>query len=122
MPNIKVTVDKNILLERLVNNRAAHKKVYEKALNIWQNDLEKCLKTIVPSKVASWPHLIDDLRNSLPVSYIKDYDEAIDMFELSVDKTITLEHSSFVKFCRDEWNWRRDLDSNRYYLEATNLD
>jgi hypothetical protein len=51
-----------------------------------------------------------------PEDHTRDYDRAIQMLELSVDKTITLSTADFANLVQDSWNWSRQwaLSNSRY--------
>lgn len=45
-----------------------------------------------------------------PQDHTEDYNRVIKMLEMSVDKTIDLDSSSFDNYVRDQWNWKALAD------------
>jgi len=45
----------------------------------------------------------------IPVSHLKEYDTAIDMFEWEVSDTVELNNTEFSCFIQDKWEWKEDF-------------
>lgn len=100
-----VRVNKDELLSVLKENRRKHKAEYKeairafrvKAVDTFNRELQKA---IAGKKFENSVHL------SKPESHEKDYDLAIKMVEMSVDKVLKLEQSEFNQLVNDEWSWK----------------
>lgn len=97
-------VDKDDLLAQVRKNRALHEEQYKEAMKIYKQeiiqDLEKKLKRARAGKLVNHYIKID-----MPVNYLGDYDEAIEMLEWSTTETIDLDKKSFQQLVKDKWEW-----------------
>ena len=112
---ITVTVKRQELLERLKENRKTHAEVYADALKFWQEELQSVVDKMDSDKYSYFPPVLERLRKDCPKSYTDEYDKVIDMFEMSCDEEIKVESSMFNQFCRDEWDWKDSVLSNKFY-------
>ena len=112
---ITVTVKRKELLERLKENREKHADVYQDALTFWQEELQAVVDKLNSEKYIEFPPILDKLRNDCPKSYVDEYDKVIDMFGMSCDEEIKVESGMFNQFCRDEWDWKDNVASNKFY-------
>ena len=112
-----VTVNIKELLNRLKENRTSHSNNYEKSLTLWKTDLNETIQSLANCGVSieKFPIELTEIRDSKPLSYVKQYDQVIDMFEMSVSQTVELTQSMFNTYCRDEWSWKSSTTSNKYY-------
>ena len=108
--NKSVNVNRIQLIEILKVNREKHAIEFQASINGYQQAmidfLQKTLKEIRKGKVK-------ELSISLarPRSYEKDYTEAIEMLEVSVDDNINLDSESFRAYFKDEWQWSNGFKS-----------
>lgn len=111
----EVTVNKDVLLERIRVNRDKHREIFEDALKGYR-----------AQAIVELDRALDDAKNGRkiwraiglvkPVDHTTDYDRVIDMLENSVDTEITLDAASFGCYMRDEWGWQREFElSNAGY-------
>lgn len=118
--NIEVTVKRLDLIERLKKNRNKHEKEFKQAIKLWQKDLDKAIQSIDTKKIQQFPTILEDLQDECPVSFLDDYNDIIDMFEMAIKEEILLTSKAFKNFCRDEWDWKSDIAQNKYYEKAIN--
>lgn len=116
-----VRIPRQTLLMHLRRNRARHMESYETALRgYWmkyyallvkaRDDLTKIIKTV---RNHNEPDL-SKLRFSLPkpVSHEKDYTRVIGMLEMSSDINIEVTEEEFMRYVKDQWQWRDEFVSN----------
>ena len=115
--NIEVTVKRTELLERLKTNREKHRREFNEAITIWQKDLEATTQKLNFEKLQRFPQELETLKQNCPVSFLNEYDDIIDMFEMAVKDEILLDSEAFRNFCRDEWDWKSDIANNKYYQQ-----
>ncbi|MCP4522138.1 MAG: hypothetical protein GY827_10680 [Cytophagales bacterium] len=113
--NIEVTVKRTELIERLKRNREKHQKEFKQAIKLWQKDLEKAAQSINYRKIHTYPAILEELQDECPVSFVSEYDDMIDMFEMAIKDEMILTSDAFRNFCRDEWDWKSDIAQNKYY-------
>jgi len=110
-----VKVNKDELINKLKENRAKHRDVFEAALEGYRG---KCYEVL--------QERIDQLRQgkrinmyfnlSEPQDQTKDYDRALTMLEMSVDDLIEIDERSFQCYVMDDWDWREAFKaSNSMY-------
>lgn len=119
--NKSVNVNRLKLLEALRINRAAHEKIFNLAfadfksekIRILEDALLKAQKESVEDSAKS--NLCFNLTK--PVNYLSQYDEVIEMMEMSVDENINLDSDSFQAYFKDNWAWKSSFaGSNAKYL------
>lgn len=110
----KVTITRMRLLETLVSNRAKHKAEYLEAMEGWHNrvklsalDFADYVKNTPVQKI-SFQSLVA-VREDRPKSYLKAYDEAIELFEWDEVDQVTLTMQEFRSYIADKWDWTEDF-------------
>jgi hypothetical protein len=115
---MQVTVKVSELLSRLEDNLKAHESQYNHALELWQEDFANEVDELEASSLDKFPQSLIDIQNSVPKSYAKEYERAIDMFEMTVQEEMTIDQDMFNQYCRDEWGWKHSTLTNKYYMSA----
>jgi hypothetical protein len=110
-----VRINKRTLLEKLVENRAAHALDYEEAMVGYRkaavDKLQIMLKDTIDGKeIKSTLGLVE------PVSRLSDYDKELSMLNMSADTTIELTATEFDCYVLDNWGWKSmALSANATY-------
>ena len=111
-----VKVPKAKLLAKLKTNRKNHRNIFLKAQEGYRQmvieELEEMLEDAREGKkINTYINL------QAPVDQTKDYDRAISMLEMSVDKIIQLSSTEFANYVMDDWSWKEQFTmSNMAYL------
>ena len=119
--NKSVNVNRLKLLEALRINRANHKRVFDLAYADFKNEKVRTLgEALVKAQLDS---IEESAKHSLhitlekPVNYLSQYDEVIEMMEMSVDENISLDSESFQPYFKDNWSWKSHFaGTNSKYL------
>lgn len=106
----KVTVQRTNLLSILRTNRAKHALDYSSALDAWKDALTKETADLA-KRTAKGDFKNIRIESEKPSHHLNNYDEVIEMLELSVDDNITLDKDSFRSFIKDEWHWKSSFTS-----------
>jgi len=106
-----VKVKKVELLTIVKENRLKHEVEYVDSMHEFKTAAVKTLQDQI-KKVEEDPNEIS-IHIPVPISYVKDYDKAIRMLELSVDNEIILDSTEFNQLVQDEWHWKNDFLSNK---------
>ena len=114
----EVKVKRTELLKRVRENRKAHRDLFLKAQEGYREQVILELDRMLAEAKANKP-----IRRAIalpePQDHTAEYDRAIDMLEMSVDKEITLDFQSFDQLVRDNWNWKSFAQTtNMAYLKA----
>ena len=106
-----VKINKKELLLIVRENKQKHVKEYNESVEDYKSAAVKVAaehvelaKTGELSKIAKIKAM-----PSAPVSYEKEYDRAIRMLELSVEKEIEVEEDVFNQLVLDEWAWKHQF-------------
>ena len=101
----KVKVDKNDLLSILKTNRDKHEKDYNDAMGgyrlVAEAELKKKLKKVRAGE--KFTLYFKDLRE--PDSHVQEYQNVIDMLEVSTDMFVEISMEDYLKYYKNEWNW-----------------
>ncbi len=110
--SLRVTVQKDWLLEQLKENRTKHQAEFEEAHGNWILAITQELKdklalfTEGGLRTDAWsPHF----ENHEPVNYLDEYDQVIGMLEIADDETFSLGTQEYQCWIRDEWHWKRQF-------------
>ena len=132
-PNIqegfgRVNIEKKELLAELKKNKEAHVKQYEHAAKLYkQTKIEylNSLKEAIDARLNSVKPGDDvnthfDLRITVsePVSYEKQYDNAIRMLDLSTANSVLLGQNEFDQYVLDDWNWKQNWAANNLVIAS----
>lgn len=115
---LKVNVKRDNLIFTLNKNMAKHKDDYTKAkkgfIKLLDEELTEKLEDLRAGNKVDL-----SFENQKPESHVDDYEDVIEMLEMSVDDTIELSHEQFKKWIKDDWDWKRHWSSsNAAYLSA----
>jgi hypothetical protein len=103
-----VNVKRSDLLSALKTNLDAHRIQYAEAVTDYRAKLQRDLKTKLKEVNAVSDDTlvkINGIHFSPPQNHESEYIEMIEMFEMSVDDTINLDHQSFKAYFKNEWPW-----------------
>lgn len=108
---MEVTVRKDELLTILRDNRAAHRDIFEKAVEAYTRQLvrwhrdqaRRILKGQKGERMVALP---------VPEDHTDDYDNVIEMLEMDISDTFTLDSYEFQNYVRDRWNWSGAFAAN----------
>lgn len=110
-----VTIKKSVLLSKIKANRDAHKELYEKAVEGYQQELIEKLTALLAraKKKEDTDHRVD---LDKPHNHLEDYDRAIAMLEMHTESKVTLTELEFDNFVLDNWSWKKMSDfTNSFY-------
>lgn len=107
-----VHVNRQELLTKLRSNRELHRTEYIEALAEFHERLLSDLKLAV-KKVNSTQNTVD-LKNfsfhvQFPQNHEREYEDVIEMLEMSVDENIELDSQSFKAYIKNEWHWQGQM-------------
>lgn len=104
-----VIVKKTELLPILKENRENHQSVFEAALGGYRlvmiREFEKRLAEIKTGKKIRRAFTMP-----VPADHLDDYDQAIEMLEMSVEDQIELSQHEFSCLVRDDWGWKNEFN------------
>lgn len=92
------------VLAQLKENRDKHKVAYDDAMEGFKEAVVKELAEALELAKAGTEYRLC-LKQSKPTHYLKQYDRAIAMFEMSSQDEIELTENEFTQYVLDNWNW-----------------
>lgn len=110
-----VRVNKSAVLTALYQNRKTHREIFEEALEGYRKEAISQLENHITELKSGKPKRTY-FSIPFPEDHTDDYDDAIEMLEMSVDDTIDLDAETFKAFYKDDWGWKNQfLMSNSGY-------
>jgi hypothetical protein len=104
-----VTIKKEEVIGILIENLEKHKKNYIDAVEgfyaLAKHKLAEAMLNVTNRNCQNGVSV--SLQH--PVYFADSYETAIEMLQMSVDKNITLNRDLFVKFVKDEWEWKHSF-------------
>ena len=99
-----VNVKRADLLEKLRANKETFIEEYKEALSDFN---AKVIRELQQNLKKAKKGQLKEVRINLvpPTDHTDDYQEVIDMMEVSVDEVINLDSESFKAYYKNEWNW-----------------
>jgi len=106
-----VKLSKKELLKIVIENKAKHVAAYNESVEDYKTAAVKLAAEHVELAKTGELSKIAKIRAmpGAPVSYEKEYDRAIRMLELSVEKEIEIEEDVFNQLVLDEWVWKNQF-------------
>ncbi|MBE7465627.1 MAG: hypothetical protein HS116_19305 [Planctomycetes bacterium] len=99
------------ILRAVTVNRATHAKKYEVARAKYMKALTEKLKRML-GQVVEGQDVVLNIPLRKPVEFLKEYDQAIRMLELTCDEDIELDGTTFARLVLDDWPWKEDFASS----------
>lgn len=117
-----VRVHKGELIEKLEENRAAHRAIFEEALAGYR-EVALAKLAAYTEKVRAGEIEMIQLVLAKPEDHTRDYDRVIAMAQASVDNQLELSEHEFQRYWLDDWNWRNSflLSNSAYSQTATQM-
>jgi hypothetical protein len=119
----EVTVSKMELLKILDDNRAKHRRVFEKAIEGYRKEYTAQLeRRIADLKAGKTPE--EYFRITRPEDHTADYDRVIRMVQMHQEDTLALDEEHFMHYVQDDWVWKRQFlrMSTTYAAAAVHSD
>ena len=111
---MKTTVKKEDLLEKIKAARDEHQKQYAAALKGWVEQMGLAAQKVIErSQAGTLKAFPKEFRNlmQMPSLHADDYETAIKMLEMSVDETIELEPDDFDQLVLGNWSWKEQWEA-----------
>jgi hypothetical protein len=102
---MNITLDKQIALEILLNNKKEHIEIYKKALEGWKVEMEKHSLLLSEWATNSGKNEERPKEPSKPVSYEKTYDELIQKLEYHALDLIEVPDYEFDQIINNNFGW-----------------
>lgn len=102
---IRVTVSKTQLVEKLISNRDQHRTNFEKALDGWRKESILLLTDLADKiKHGRTPRQINVLSQP-PADMTKEYNKVLEMLKMHTGTEMELDNQQFQALVMDDWDW-----------------
>ncbi len=108
MTSFSLTFEKAVILDALRKNKYEHIEIVKEAQVGYRRKLEELLKEKLHD-LQEGREVTPHLNLALPAHHVDEFNNAIEMLEMSVDEKIELEESQFKCYIRNEWHWDRQF-------------
>ena len=113
----EVNVSRAELIAKLKQNRVKHREIFLDAQEGYREQVIVELDGML-AEAKSGKKIRRAVVLTEPMDQTADYDRAICMLEMSVDKFIRLSETDFACYVMDEWSWKRQFSaSNMVYTK-----
>jgi len=113
---LTVDIPRETLVDKLRRNREKHKQDYQTALEGFRQSVIEDLEAKL-EKARDGKDVERNMPNIKPESHLEEYDEAIEMYTMTVEQIIKLPQSDFRQLVRDNWSWKQSWStSNTGYI------
>ena len=111
---------KSEVLDKLRENREEHMTIIVEAQKGYRKEAIKLFSDKLTSLKAG--EKVDvSFHLPMPASYVDEFDNAIQMLEMSVDEEVELTDDEFKCYIRNKWTWQtRFLEANSSYSGIAN--
>ena len=107
----EVKVKKERLLDILQENRKRHRKIFEKAIAGYREEVILHLDFALEA-AKNGEKIITTVRLIQPQDHTADYDRVIGMLDISVDDEIVIDDIQYRQFVLDKWDWSERFSSS----------
>ena len=116
----EVKVSKDELLKTLKANKESHVQIYNDALEGVRVEYKKLLQKEM-DKLDAGKEVKSSVSVSMPRNHEEEYEEVIQMLEMSVETEITLSRHEFKNYVQDQWVSQSEKDLLRHFaLSSSN--
>lgn len=107
----RITLDKGLLIEKITENRDAHRAIFERAQERYRAKLIAILdeRLAAARRGSKVDHYI---RIPVPVDYTNEYDAALEALSWELNKEVILDQAMFNRLVRNDWEWAADFVAN----------
>jgi hypothetical protein len=104
----EVRLDKKVLIAKLTENRDNHRAVFIEALEGYHKAVVKALETQLADAKAGRKYQ-PNVALPVPQDHTADYNQALDLLQMSLDDELVLTAREFSQYVRDDWGWKPDF-------------
>jgi hypothetical protein len=111
-------IDKNELINKIQENRDAHRGIYEEAMEGYFEAAVKFFKEQHDRALDGKPFQTA-FYEPMPEDHTDDYDVVLDGLRWTQDQNIDLSISELRQYVRDEWGWKKEFTAtSSNYLKS----
>tara|TARA_B100001971_G_C17990109_1_gene431880 strand:- start:284 stop:637 length:354 start_codon:yes stop_codon:yes gene_type:complete len=105
-----VRMKKEVLVNKLKENREKHEKDYAEAKIGFRKEVEEILLNRL-EEIRAGRNIKMFIDIPIPTNHLKDYDRTLKMLEMDIRLEIELPEDKFAKYVLDDWEWKHEFDN-----------
>lgn len=110
-----ITVEKDVLIEKVLENRTAHRAIFLEAVEGYRVEAVRQLEAHI-ERITNGDLVEVYVRLPAPSDHTSDYDRVLAMLDMHVGGMVTVDEESFSAYVMDDWHWKRQfLTTNSAY-------
>ena len=106
-----ITVEKQMLLDALNENREEHRSIFERAQEVYRAEVIKQLDQALED-ARNGKKIVTAIYLPQPEDHTQDFDTAIRMIQWHRGDTIEIEQGDFECYVENKWRWRQAFAGN----------
>lgn len=107
--NKSVNVERLAMVAAIKNGLAIHQAAYNEALADFK-EYALLEVTKLQTAIAAGDFTRTSINLSVPQSHVQEFEDAIEIFEMSVDDNINIDIETFKAYFKNEWSWSRSFE------------
>ena len=117
----RINVNREDLIKVLNTNRDKHETEYDEAyagyVQLCKEALQEKLRIMTEEPAEKFDMYFQELM-SAPEKHVQDYQDVIDMLELSEDAKLSVGMEEYRRYYKNDWTWSRGWEvSNKAYVD-----
>ncbi|MCD6435926.1 MAG: hypothetical protein J7L15_06010 [Clostridiales bacterium] len=108
-----VTVSKQELLTKVIENRDEHLKDYKEMMIEYKQKLIEALELMIEENRVIDKNFDRTISLQEPVNNVADYDRIISMLKMSVADTIELDFHEYEQYVMNNWHWSGSFEISK---------
>ncbi len=108
-----VTVSKQELLLKVIENREEHLKDYKEMMIEYKQKLIEALELMIEKNRVIQKNFDRTVSLQEPVNNVSDYDRIISMLGMSVADTIELDFHEYEQYVMNNWHWSSSFEISK---------
>lgn len=112
-----VKVKKDDLHAVIQGNMVGHRTIYEEAIEAYRQRVLNWFNDQI-DRTKAGDLFETSFRGPRPQDHTDDYEQVLQMLEMSVDDEIELTYAEFRQYVRDEWGWQREFRASTEFYAA----
>lgn len=115
MDQTRFSVTRSNLIAAIKKNREKHQKIVEEAQKKYRELVIKKLDEML-AIARKGGKIIQSVNLPMPISRLKEYDNIIELLEMTDTPSVEITEEEFAKYVKDQWSWSMTFNStNKIY-------
>lgn len=105
-----ITVNKAALIDKIRTNRDEHRAIFDAAIEGYRRVVTEALEARI--RILQDGKTIEQtIVFAVPVDHTEDFTRVLDMLEMDLEATVTIDEARYRMYVDNEWDWARNFAS-----------